>query len=307
MGTEKNSMIQYKPGSLADGYQTFLIFEETLADLEKRLGFSGETNWEDSEELAAMWQARRPLYDHLTNSADQFWLAQENGETIGFSRAILRDGVRELTELFVKPGTQSSGLGRALIERAFPVEGAERRFIIATADFRAQALYLKSGVFPRFPIYYFERKPEQVSFETDLQFVPLENSAETVSALAAIDTEVIGFRRDIDQQWFLTNRQGFLYVRNGRPVGYGYVGKSNGPFALLDAADYPAVLAHAESTAQEAGFDHFGVEVPMVNETAVTYLLSRNFKIDVFMAMFMSNRPFGNFDRYLITSPPFFL
>ena len=85
------------------------------------------------------------------------------------------------------------------------------------------------------------------------------------------------------------------------------MGESSGPFALLDASDFPAVLAHAESTVQAAGHAHFGLEVPMVNETAVTYLLSRNFKMDVFMAMLMSERPFGNFDSYIVTSPPFFV
>lgn len=299
--------IKFMPGSLDDGYQTFLIFEETLADLIKRLGFGGSTSWGDNDKLTAVWQKRRPLYTHLTNTAEQFWLAVEDDKIVGFSRSILRDGVRELTELFVKPGTQSGGLGRALIERAFPAEGARRRLIIATADFRAQALYLKSGVFPRFPIYYFGRQPENVPFETDLQFVPLENSVETAAILAEIDEEIIGFRRDADQGWFLANRAGFLALRNGRPVGYGYVGESSGPFALLDAGDYPAVLAYAESLAYASGLENFGVEVPMVNETAVTHLLARGFKMDVFMAMFMSDRPFGNFERYLVTSPPFFV
>jgi len=310
MNEQTNKSVNYRPGSSADDYSTFLIFEETLADLINRLGFAGETSWGNEEQTEKIWQQRRLLYQHLSQTAVQFWIAQQDNQPIGFSRSLLHDGVLELTELFVKPGTQSAGIGRALIERAFSKESAEsvrNRFIIATSDFRAQALYLKAGVFPRFPIYYFGRTPEQVPFETDLQFMPLQNDAETMATLGEIDADVIGFRRDADQRWFLANRSGFLYVRNGRPVGYGYVGEASGPFALLDASDYPAILAHAESTAQAAGQTHFGVEVPMVNETAVTYLLSRNFKMDVFMAMFMSERPLGNFDRYLVTSPPFFV
>ena len=66
---------------------------------------------------------------------------------------------------------------------------------------------------------------------------------ETLSTLAEIDKATLGFQRDVDQQWFLANRRGFLYLRDGRPVGYGYVGENSGPFALLDAADFPAVLA----------------------------------------------------------------
>lgn len=302
-----SASITYEQGNIDDNYAAFLLFEEALADLVLRFGFAGSTSWEDADKLARMWQKRRPLYEHIFQTSDQFWLAKQNGDVVGFSRAIKRDGGQELTELFVKPDLQSGGVGRELIARAFPAASARRRFIIATPDFRAQALYLKSGVFPRFPIYYFGRQPELVPFETDLEFVPLTNSEEMVATLATIDTEVIGFQRDVDQRWFLANRRGYLYVRNGRPVGYGYVGETSGPFALLDAADFPAVLAHAESTVFAEGLTQFGVEVPMVNETAITYLLSRKFKIDAFMAMFMSDRPFGNFDRYLITSPPFFV
>ncbi len=307
MDSQSQHSVEYQPGTVADDYDLFLILEQALADLVGRLGFAEEGEGEDEAALAQMWRSKRPLYAHLRQTAEQFWVAQQNGQTVGFARSILRDGVQELTELFVKPGTQSAGLGRGLIERAFPKEGARNRFIIATSDFRAQALYLKAGMFPRFPIYFFEREPEPVPFETDLQVVPLRADAETVATLGEIDREVIGFRRDVDHQWFLANRRGFLYVRNGRPAGYGYVAESSGPFALLDAADFPTVLAHAESTAQAAGYTQFGVEVPMVNETAVTYLLSRNYKMDVFMAMFMSERPLGHFDRYLVTSPPFFV
>ena len=307
MNKQINTTVTYRQGSAADDYTTFLIFEETLADLVSRLGFVGETSWGDEAEQAQMWQQRRPLYAHLSQTAEQFWVAEQHGQTVGFARSILRGGVRELTELFVKPGTQSAGLGRGLIERAFPKEGATNRLIIATSDFRAQALYLKSGVFPRFPIYFFGRPPEQVPYTSDLQYLPLHHDEATIATLGGIDADVIGFRRDIDHHWFLANRAGFLYVRDGRPVGYGYVGQASGPFALRTASDFPAVLAHAESTAQAAGHTQFGLEVPMVNETAVTYLLARHYQMDVFMAMFMSERPLGNFDRYIVTSPPFFV
>ncbi len=302
-----SKLITYEQGFSSDNYEVFLLFEETLADFVKRLGYAGTTKWDDAEKLRNLWRLRQPLYDHIAQTSEHFCLAKQDGKIVGFARSVLRDGTRELTEFFVKPSVQSGGVGRNLIERVFPREDAERRFIIATADFRAQALYLKSGVFPRFPLYFFGREPEQVSFESDLEIVPLENRPETLDTLAAIDQETIGFRRDVDQQWFLANRRGFLYLRNGRPAGYGYVDENSGPFALLDATDFPAVLAHAESTAQAKGLKRFGVEVPTVNETAVSYLLSRNFKLDVFIAMFMSDRPFGSFDRYIVTSPPFFV
>ena len=105
----------------------------------------------------------------------------------------------------------------------------------------------------------------------------------------------------------MSDRQGYLYLRNGQPVGYGYVGHRSGPFALLDAADYPAVLAHAETQAAERGYGQFGVEIPMINQTVVDYLLEHGFRMDSFMAVMMSDVPFGKFENYIFTSPPFFM
>jgi len=51
----------------------------------------------------------------------------------------------------------------------------------------------------------------------------------------------------------------------------------------------------------------FGVEVPLVNRAALDFLFGRGFRMDSFFALFMSDVPFGRFDRYLFTSPPFFL
>jgi hypothetical protein len=105
----------------------------------------------------------------------------------------------------------------------------------------------------------------------------------------------------------LNNRQGYLYYRGGKPVGYGYIGSSSGPFAVLETRDFPAALAHAETEAANQGYAHFGVEAPMINQVAVDYLLARSFWLDSFIAIFMSNVPFGKFEHYIITSPPFFL
>ncbi len=261
--------------------------------------------------LAAMWERRRSLYEHLARTADQFWLAEQDGQAVGFSRSIIRDGHWELTELFVKPGVQSAGLGRELLRRAAPAGPVDSKLIIASPDPRAQALYMKLGTYPQFSLYYWYREPEKIEVETALTFEPVRETAGVLELLAAVDQAVLGFRRDADHRWLLADRQGYLYRRGNEVAGYGYEGKSNGPFALLDPADFPAVLAHAESAAaqaeQQAGRGEFGVEVPLVNIAAIDFLLARGYRIDYFHAHAMMDRPFGRFDRYIATSPPFFV
>jgi hypothetical protein len=198
-------------------------------------------------------------------------------------------------------------VGRALFGRAFPREGATRRSIIATTDLRAQARYLKSGVYPRFPIMYFSKEPKPVPQTSELVFEPMNAAPETLNILDGIDEYILEFRRRADHEFLLGDLQGWLYLRDSKPVGYGYTGKRNGPFALLNPADFPAVLAHAENQAVERGRDHFGVEVPLHNRHAVDYLLSHGFAMDAFIAFFMSDKPFGKFEQYIVTSPPFFV
>lgn len=305
-GITASTSLTFRPGTVADSHTVFQIFEHTLADLSQRLSSTTPTSASDPVALARMWEERRSLYQHLARTAEHFWLAERDGQAIGFARSTISDGLRQLTELFVLPGGQSSGLGRELLARAFPAQDARHRSIIASPDVRALALYLKTGVYPRFPIYYFGRRPEPVTQKTDLTFEPITTSPETLAILGALDKELLGFKRDTAHAWLLAERQGYLYYRSAQAVGYGYLGVRNGPFALLDADDFPAVLAHAENEAARRGTE-FGIEVPMVNRVAVDYLLARGYQMDSFMAMFMSDEPFGRFENYIITSPPFFM
>jgi hypothetical protein len=307
MTTAQNAQVTYRPGTDTDSYAVFAVFEQTLVDLLGRMGSNTLTHRTDPEALARMWKERRSLYTHLAHTSDQFWVAERNDRLIGFSRSIVRDDMRELTELFVLPGQQSGGVGRELMTRAFPLNGGERRSIIATSDSRAQTLYLKYGVYPRFPVYYFGRRPEPVNVTSDLVFAPISASPDNLDIVGALDEALLGHRRDVDHAWLIHDRQGYIYHREGEPLGYGYLGVRNGPFALLEPADFPAVLAHAESQAAANGQDRFGVEVPMVNQVVVDYLLARDFRLDTFMAVMMTDKPFGRFENYILTSPPFFM
>jgi len=49
----------------------------------------------------------------------------------------------------------------------------------------------------------------------------------------------------------------------------------------------------------------FGMQVPLINRHAVDYLLRRGCRIDPSPAQFMSDEPFGSFERYLFTNPLF--
>jgi hypothetical protein len=91
-------------------------------------------------------------------------------------------------------------------------------------------------------------------------------------------------------------------------VGFAFVGKNGaGPVAALDADDLPAILLHVEGRAFASNITQLEFQVPAPNEVATRHLLSRGFRLDPWLNVLMSNRPFGRFDRLLSFGPPVFL
>lgn len=297
--------ITYRVGTVDDSYDVFQLFVKTIMDYGARTNVMAITGGNDPEVVASLWNRRQSMFEFLAKSAAQFWVAEREGQIIAYARSLEHDGLQELTELFVLPDQQSAGVGRELLARAFSVTDARYRTIIATLDERALYRYMKSGVYGRFPVKYFYRKAEKVNVQSDLTMEPLRLETH-LDALERIDREILQHTRGHLHRWIASSRDGFVYKRTGNVVGYGYVGSSSGPFAVLDENDFPAVLAHAESWMAERGKE-FGTEAGLINTKAIQYFIDRKYQIDSFSAIFMSNVPFGRFENYLFFSPEFFL
>jgi len=297
--------ITYRAGTIEDSHSVFQVFIRTIMEYGARMNVMAVTGGDDPQVLESLWKKRKPMFDYLATAAAQFWVAELDGEVIAYARSIEHDGMQELTEFFVLPGQQSGGVGGELLSRAFPKTGARYRTVIATLDERALYRYMKMGMYGRFPFKYFFRKAERVDLKTDLKIEPLQLEL-YMQDINRIDQELINYTREGLHRWIMTSRDGFIYKRKGEIVGYGYVGSSSGPFALLDENDFPAVLAHAESLMAEGEAD-FGAQTPLINTKAIRYFIQRKYQIDSFSAIFMSNVPFGKFENYLCFSPEFFM
>lgn len=300
-------MSTYRVATSADSRACFELFEAAIDDLGRRTGGGANATAGDP----GAWAIRRPLFDHLAATCDRWWIAEDEatGAAVGYARSILRDGVRELTEFFVSPAAQGAGIGRGLLERAFPSDGARHRAIVATIDPRAIARYLREGLDARVPMAGFEAVPREVSLRTDLVREPIIAEAPPFKALAAIDRAVLDFRRDEEHEWLAGQRAGWLYRRDGAAVAYGYHAARptwGGPFAALDAADLPVLLADAESAAAVAAHATVTFDVPLTARAAVDHLLARGFRVDPFVMLFFTDGPTDGLERYVLTSPPFF-
>jgi GNAT superfamily N-acetyltransferase len=298
--------VRYRPLRPDDTWAAYAIFRRSLADLLTRQGQS----WPWVEQDEAEWLQWRPLFEHMEASADQAWGAEVDGQLVGYARSIRRADTRELTELFVLAEAQGRGVGRALLERAFPAAGARHRSIVATADPAALSRYLRQGFRSTSPVYAFEGRPTAApAGPGGLTATPLADlpSDERLAGLATVDGVVLGTRRDADHAWLGERGHGWLLTRVGVPVGYAYSGRRQGPIATLDPGDMPAAIGLVERDALDASQEPVSLTVPLANAAATDYLLARGYRLDPFTMHLLEDRPVIAADRYILTSPPFFL
>jgi GNAT superfamily N-acetyltransferase len=261
---------------------------------------------------AEWWTSDQRLQRFLATHAAEWWVAEEPdaGTIIGYGRSVERGGLFELTELFVMPTEQSRGVGRALIERAFPVGRGEVRSIIATTDVRALSRYYAAGTVARFPILTLLGAPADAKPSDHLRPSRLGVDQETdLQTQRSIERSILGYARGKHEvRWLLGDRDGYLYVRDDTAVGFAFVGKNGvGPVAAQNPLDLPDILLHLERRAVELGIERLEFQVPAPNEVATRHLLGRGFRIDPWVNILMSDRPFGRFDRHLGFGPPVFL
>ncbi|MGH7685246.1 MAG: GNAT family N-acetyltransferase [Candidatus Dormibacteria bacterium] len=294
--------VAYRRASPDDAAPCHELMWESVTDLGRRQGTPLEGTAEE------WWRASESLYRLLARIAAEWWVAEEvgSGRLVGFARSIERDGLLELTEFFVRSDQQARGVGRALLERTFPAGRDALRSIIATLDVRAQTRYYAAGTVAQFPLYTLVGIPRDPGSIGTLEPTPIDGDMESQRA---IELAALGHRRsDEELRWLLEQRRGHLYRLDGQPVGFSFVGSDGaGPMAALDPEQMPAILLHAEGVACSLGLKRLELQVPAPNAVAIRHLTGRGFRFDAWINVLMSERSFGQFDRFIPFSPPLFL
>lgn len=298
---------RFRPATADDSEACYRLFWESVADLAARQGMP----WKETADQ--LWPRFVPLYDLLAEIAAEWWVAADphTDELIGYARSVERGadgGLFELAEFFVRPGHQAAGVGRQLIERAFPTGRGAVRVIIATTDVRAVARYHRADTSIQFPILGVTGPPSARAADgIRLEPVPVDEAS--LGEVAAIERVVLEYDRGAHElRWLLARREGWLYRSEDRVVGCAFIGaEGTGPIAALDPGAMPDILGHLEARGAALGRDELGFEVPAPNVVAIRHLLARGFRFDPFVTYLMASRPFGSFDRYLGFTPPFVL
>jgi GNAT superfamily N-acetyltransferase len=269
------------------------------------------------------------LYTHLQSTdPDRFVAAVRDvpdaagEEIVGFGAAVARESLWYLSMLFVLPGMQGAGIGRALLDRIGPKDGdgiAFRGTATDSAQPISNALYASLGIVPRIPLLNLVGTPSSTEpfgeLPSGVQAVPFEELAagppggdghrRLAEAVDDLDRELLGVAHPIDHRWLrLEGRRGWLYIGpDGFVLGYGYTGEVGrvGPVAVRDEALLAPVIGHLLGALQPRGAH--ALWLPGTADRAVVPALAAGLRLESFPLLLCWDRPFGDWSRYLPISP----
>jgi GNAT superfamily N-acetyltransferase len=229
---------------------------------------------------------------------------------VAFASALERGPLGFLSMLFVTPGRQAQGLGRALLERVLPTaaSGLTMAAVTDSAQPISNGLYATYGIVPRMPLAHLVGRPSRtvalLPLPDGVLVSPLPPASDLPSGVHALDQQVLGFDRPADHRFAIeSGRLPFIIESKGRLAGYGYVSPVGhiGPICVDD----PALLAPVTTTLLQAVQPRGASAVWVPGAAGETFqaLVRAGLRIDGFPLLLCWSRPFADFSRYLPLSP----
>ncbi len=242
------------------------------------------------------------------------WLAEDDGEMVGFALSWVCGRLWFLAELFVAPGRQGQGIGNALLDRtmqhASQAGATERGLITFAFNVVSQGLYVRHGLFPRVPIHLCKAERESLAHQAHgpaLRATPIQVTAVDLDMLRQLDVATLGVSREKHHRYLLglPRMRGIFLEDGGERVGYAYVAATGhvGPLAVMHAQAMPGAFRAALAMAVAGEAKQISVFVPGTSEAlAIAAGLGMRFALPMVL---MSTPDCGDWTRYLPRNPGF--
>ncbi len=251
----------------------------------------------------------------LKDDPDGLWVAEDGGEIVGFAWSWVCGDLWFLAQLFVDPSRQGQGVGNILLECAMEharkSRAAHRALITFTFNRVSQGLYMRHGLFPKMPIYFFSAARERVMQglpETTLSAVPIDASAVTLERLAAIDSRAIGTLREKHHHYLRDDpaTAGVLLYAGSECVGYCYIASNGhiGPLAATGPEELRDAFGVALRLAADRGAEKVSAFLPGTCDDALSLAIDQGMRI-TFPMLLMASPGYGAWTQYLPRNPGF--
>lgn len=295
--------IVYRPARPQELEKAEELVVRSINELTQRHGFG---------KMASLRPADFQLFS-LRDDPDGLWVAEDDGEILGFTFSWVCGDLWFLAELFVAPGQQGRGIGNELLARtlahAEKNKAAHKALITFAFNTVSQGLYIRHGLFPRLPLNFF--KVTRETLLPRLQDSQLSSEAlttEDLQSLDRIDTQALGLSRAKHHRYLLADNAmiGFILRSGDERIGYVYISPDGhiGPLAVARPDAMGAVFRTALKLAAERGSSQVTALIPGTNDAVLGAAIDHGMRI-TFPMLLMSSGDFGNWNCYLPRNPGF--
>jgi len=243
----------------------------------------------------------------LKDDADGLWVAEADGQIVGFALSWVCGDLWFLAELFVAPGHQGHGVGNELLARTF--EHA-RKTGATTKSLITFTFNIRHGLFPRLPIYMVSVARDALITRLQgnkLRSTPIQPTASHLTTLAQLDVSTLGISREKHHRYLLNDgtMKGVLLHDGDDCMGYAYVSATGhvGPLAVAQGSGMGAAFRTALELAAASGAAQVSAFLPGVSE-GLGIAVGHGMRI-TFPMVLVSTRDFGDWTRYLPRNPGF--
>ncbi|MFW9928605.1 MAG: GNAT family N-acetyltransferase [Candidatus Thorarchaeota archaeon] len=232
-----------------------------------------------------------------------FFVATLEKKIIALAGSTIRDNIWFLSAYWALPSYQKSGIGFPLVRRVYE-SGVKRNseifFVYASNDFPALVSYMKLGMYPGYPVFYFEGTPNFNINQQDEQdtFVVKDLKIEKVKEL---DKKTRGVDRTVDHgYWQSLDAKGYQIIKNSEIIGYFYNRNGFvGPLTLKFAHDTQRIIHLAFKIASNSNSDNkVSLMVPGINHQAIKYCFTLRLRMRSF-GHFLTSKIFGQLENYI--------
>jgi GNAT superfamily N-acetyltransferase len=204
-----------REGSVSDLEATFALSEHAMHDSGTRQGIIPPNRELKPEHIQADWSRQRAVVEFIAAQPEGRYVIAENGNgPIGYARVVRFPHMEELTELMVLPEHQGRGIGRRLLQAAWPGDPSADlgRVVVAAGAPSDLSLYLEFGVMPvaghwhmrQRTDVYLERRAQEI--ETTDPGVHLLKPDRAVAEWMRLEPSAIGHDRPALHDFFARDR-----------------------------------------------------------------------------------------------------
>jgi GNAT superfamily N-acetyltransferase len=311
--------ITFRDGRASDLRSAFGLYERTIVSAARRLRSSHGNELEEAE-IEANWKLERPLVEFMAaQEGGHFWVAESEGELIGFARVVRFGRMEQLTEVCVADEYQRRGIARGLLERCWPGPPTKEmgRVVVAAGAGVDLGLLLGFGVMPvtghwrlSQPAERYLEQRSQESHDIAEADVHVLESDRAIPEWQRLEPQALAHERPLLHEFFGRERICLASLEQdgsanalcwAGSAGYIGPGVASEPGRLM-----PVILAALDRVAKAEGSEELHVFCTTDSWWLLRRLTSLGFRVD-WPSWVLCSEPLPGLDRYLPTRPAYVL